>query len=186
MMLYNIIKIIFIILFLYYISNLLFNKLFNKSTEKFDILSNVIFTNYEAPYKSDICEKPKEKVKCCLIEKKFLKSENTQHGDFKYTYNKLNDEKCDINLYNLDNNKQLFIEGDNNWSNTNCKDNNIIGSCRNINKECIDFVTKEYCDHYKLVWNKNTCQYSIPYVWVDRENRVVEEKRIDDKFQLFN
>jgi hypothetical protein len=149
----------------------------SKSIENKPIIYKPIETNNN--------ENINSKVKCCLIEKKFIQTYSNPSGDFKYIYNKLYDDKCNPNLYNIDNNKQLFIEGVNDWSNNNCKDNKYIGSCRNMNKECVDFVSKEYCDHYKLVWNENTCQFNIPYKWDDKEKRVIAEKKIDDKFQLF-
>ena len=80
------------------------------------------------------------------------------------------------NLYNLNSNQQLLIDGDNNWSNDNClvESNKIdsslgssLGSCRNINKECIDFVNKDFCDKYKMKWSDKTCQQPSEYKWID-------------------
>lgn len=142
--------------------------------EKFsDIVSNIVYPNFEADYKSDNDTNKSydlPNINCCLVEKKYLPSEKSINGgNFKYTFEKLENQKCNNNIYNLNSNKQLFIEGENNWSNENCIDNNIkIGSCRNINKECIDFVDNEFCNKYRMVWSDRTCQNAIPYVWIDK------------------
>ena len=55
-----------------------------KCKEHFDVVSNILYTNYEAPYKSsydteppeyesDLSYKSSPSMKCCLIEKKFMK-----------------------------------------------------------------------------------------------------------------
>ena len=81
----------------------------------------------------------------------------------------MSNEMCDINKYESDNNQQLFIDSYNGWLNEKCdSQTNNIGSCRNINKECIDFVDKNYCDKYKMVWSAKTCNDSLDYKWIDR------------------
>jgi hypothetical protein len=147
----------------------------------------------------------KDHISCCLVEKKFIKipknnknllpsdnmvsekeSETIKNneyymnsGDFEYIYTILEDEKCNANLYQLDSNKQLMIDGENGWSNDMCKINDntnstqvgslsnpvkpdfsgkvtnifskekMLGSCRYANKECFDYVTPEFCDKLK-------------------------------------
>ena len=45
----------------------------------------------------------------------------------------------------------------------NCNENNnIYGSCRLGNKECKDFVTKDFCNKYnKMIWSNKTCNESF-------------------------
>jgi hypothetical protein len=166
--------------------------------ENFEVVSDIVYKNFEADYISNKKMKPtfireltmekNPEIKCCLIEKKYLPSDNNllYGGNFKYIFNKYENEKCDYKLHELNSNKMLFIEGDNDWSNNNCKDSlNKIGSCRNINKECIDFVSKDYCDKYKMVWSKETCHTMLPYIWKDRIKRVIPEKTTSGAFRMF-
>jgi len=93
-------------------------------------------------------------LSCCLIQKKYLPDNNNINGgNFKYIYNILNNKMCS------DPNSQFEIKSDIN----NChENNNIYGSCRIANKECIDFVTKEFCNKYnKMVWSKKTCNEQL-------------------------
>lgn len=124
---------------------------------------------------------------CCLVEKKYLyKPDEPNNGNFFYTYTKLKDDKCDFNLYNLDTSKQLFIDEENGWNNKKCSDiGSNIGSCRNVNMECIDFVTKEYCDKYKMQWSDRTCQNQIPFVFKDRVNLKLPKKDLSGEFKMF-
>jgi len=87
---------------------------------------------------------------CCLIQKKYLPDEtNINGGNFKYVYKILNDKDC------LNSNSQFEIID--NIDNCN-ENNNIYGSCRLGNKECKDFVTKDFCDKYKkMAWSTKTC-----------------------------
>lgn len=222
-----------------------------KCKEHFDVVSNILYTNYEAPYKSsydteppeyesDLSYKSSPSMKCCLIEKKFMKVDpklNNQStvriqpniilqtrptfnlkpditmqpmptpnlktnmtlqtispeqkiqtkpainyrnkydnyldaGQFGYTFTKLENEKCDPKLYDLDSNKQLFIEGDNSWSNNLCSndttDKKKIGSCRYANKECIDYIDKASCDKLSMQWSERTCNQPLDFVFVDK------------------
>jgi hypothetical protein len=100
--------------------------------------------------------------KCCLIEKKPLDIYPTnlklQETGFDYIYTKLNDDQCNPELYRLDSNTQLLFDVNNNWTEDFCtKKNKELGSCRRINKECIDFVTKDFCDQYNMEWSNKTC-----------------------------
>lgn len=161
--------------------------------ENFDIGSNTEYTTYEAPYKSTIDKTtpiyynpidqlPKKNINCCLVEKKYLKDDNSTPayrknntgGHFEYKYKKLANENCKLNLFHLNNNKQLFFDGYNNWSNDQCIEttnqnhsSKSLGSCRLNSKECVDFVTKEYCDKYNMTWSPKTCHDQLDYVWQD-------------------
>lgn len=85
---------------------------------------------------------------CCLVTKKF-------NGDYYYEYEKMSGDKCNMDLYILNKNKELLFDGINGWSNNACsfqKDNdyiNKLGSCRNNNFECKDFVLEDTCNKYK-------------------------------------
>ena len=186
--------------------------------EKFksDIVSNTVYDNnsHYSPYMStddpheikyttdlELGTTYHDNIKCCLIEKKYVESKNNNslyNGKFIYDYKKLRDDKCTPQLYNLDSNKQLFIEGDNNWSNFFCRPiseesykpkNKLLGSCRNMNKECIDFVNKDFCDKRKMVWSNLTCHDNLPYVWsekTDRVNRNIKEtNKSKNTFKMF-
>ena len=151
-------------------------------TETFqDFLPSNQFTLFNYSYEksppnvSKLTYRENPNMQCCLIEKKFVyKPGETNNGDFNYFYTHLEKEKCNYNLYNLDSNKQLFIDGENRWSNSKCSaDKSNIGSCRNVNKECIVFVTKEYCDQYRMEWSDKTCNNPLPFVWKDRVNQKV-------------
>lgn len=167
----QIILLIILILIVLYINNYEFFS---------DIVSDNIYTNnYETYKKSEeyISELSYEKYpnrKCCLVEKKYIPNENNKYGgDFSYIFKELENENCDLKLFRLDSNKQLFFEGENNWSNDNCNpENKIIGSCRFVNKECIDFVTKDYCDKYNMTWSDKTCHNQLDFQWVDKISRI--------------
>jgi hypothetical protein len=73
--------------------------------------------------------------KCCLVEKKYLPDDKSLNGgNFKYVYNSKEKDECDQSSYDT-NNKQLLIDGVNNWSNEKCSNNSGLGSCRMINNE---------------------------------------------------
>jgi len=125
-------------------------------------------------------------INCCLVEKKYLpNSDASCGGEFKYLFTKKTNEECDINLYNLNSNQQLLIDVDNNWSNNFCSANlKKLGSCRNINKECIDFVNKPFCDKYKMIWSDKTCHQPLEYKWIDPINNIIPFKQ-NITFKMF-
>lgn len=105
---------------------------------------------------------------CCLIQKKF------DSGNFSYIYTKLKDDKCNNELYELDQNNQLLFDGINKWSNNNCSiEKSKLGSCRVADFECIEFITKDACSniiadgkqnkdfHIKTIWSNKTCQDKV-------------------------
>jgi hypothetical protein len=129
--------------------------LFSKNTEK---MTDVV------PYYNKLDALPDFNTKCCLVEKNYVKSDNSLYGgNFEYNYSSKQNEDCDPSKYELNNNKQLLIDGVNNWSNDNCTNKNkVIGSCRMVNKECIDFVDKPFCDKIPdMVWSDKTCNNPI-------------------------
>jgi hypothetical protein len=120
---------------------------------------------------------------CCLVSKNY-----TQYG-FLYNYTPLENENCNINNHELDHNNQLMFNNLNYWDNKYCKNNlddQILGSCKNNNFECFDFVTKQQCIEYannlklnyflkfdtnrkkiNVTWSEKTCEGKIPYniIW---------------------
>ena len=141
------------------------------------------------PYSNKDDLTPNLKTKCCLVEKKYLADDtNIYGGNFKYIYTNKENDSCNLASYDLNNNKQLLIDGVNNWSNENCLDKvNSIGSCRVINNECIDFVDKQFCDKIPgMVWSDKTCNNPLEYVWKDRIVRNIPEKdKNDGTFSMF-
>jgi hypothetical protein len=95
---------------------------------------------------------------CCLIKKSFIEDNSESGGRFKYGYKKIYNDNCNYDLYNINENLQLLMDGEYNWDNNNCnEENNKLGSCRNTNKKCIDFVDKDFCDKYNMDWKNKTC-----------------------------
>ena len=97
--------------------------------------------------------------KCCLIQKRLSKD-----NKFKYIYTPLTGSYCNYNNLSS-NNEELYFDGFNNWNNDNdCKEtSNLLGSCRHINKECVEFVKKDVCDKVKtMIWTPNiSCNNNI-------------------------
>jgi len=159
------------------------------------ILILILFTSKNKEFMTDIVpynnldETPDLNTKCCLIEKKYLQDDNSiNKGDFKYVYTIKQNEECDPSNYELNNNKQLLIDGVNNWSNDKCSENiSNLGSCRMINHECIDFVDKQFCDKVTgMVWSNKTCHNPLEFVWQDKIIRNVPEKDKDDgSYEMF-
>lgn len=93
-----------------------------------------------------------ESKKCCEVKKVVL-----PNNTFGYEYNIK--ENCN-NTYNSNirnifeneiiNNKPFTLDNCNSSS-------NLFGSCRKIGFECVDFITPEDCNKYKLKWSKDTC-----------------------------
>lgn len=158
-----------------------------------DFLPSNQFTLFNYSYEtqpkniSPLTFEEKPEMNCCLIEKKYLyKPGEPNNGNFFYTYTKLKNDKCNLNLYNLNDSKQLFIDGENGWDNNKCiESNSTIGSCRNINRECIEFVDKSYCDQYRMQWYNKPCNNSIPFEFKDRINLKLPPKDTSGAFQMF-
>ena len=127
---------------------------------------------------------PNEKnTKCCLIEKQYLQdNKSIYNGNFKYLYTKKENKDCNLFNYDLNNNKQLLIDGVNNWSNEKCNDiNSNLGSCRINNNECIEFVDKQYCDKIPgMIWSQKTCHNPLEFNWEDKIIRKIPEINKDD------
>jgi hypothetical protein len=172
--------------------------LFQRVYENFDIVSDTEYKTFESSYKSDedesqpsylsnLTQQYQPNVKCCLIQKNYVEDSNNEFGgNFKYQFKKMENENCDSKLYNPNSNQQLFFNGENGWNNINCDENkNILGSCRQTNKECIDFVTKEFCDKYKMTWSERTCQNQLDFKWEDKTRIPLPELKDDGTFVMF-
>lgn len=177
---------------------------FTGLNELFEPIASNQYIIWEQDYKSDTDKskpdyysqldyKKVPEISCCLVEKKYLPSpDNFTGGDFKYTFTKKSGMACDLSNYNLNSNKQVLIEGDNGWSNQFCTNfansanSKQIGSCRNINKECIDFVDKDFCDKYRMKWSNKTCHNPLEFTWVDPINLSLPDlKPSDGTFKMF-
>jgi len=118
--------------------------------KKNNLIENISFINID------------DKKECCLIKKEYVLDENNlDGGDFKYIIKTMKDDNCNHNKYISNNNQQLYIN-----DNNKCNIDNI-GSCRNYNKECIDFVDKNFCDKYDMIWSNKTCHNSLDFEWKD-------------------
>ena len=95
---------------------------------------------------------------CCLVKKEFDEDSN----EFIYRYKKY--KKFNVNRIRNTSYQNLFIDNVNGWSNSFCKDsvNPIIGSCRDRNFVCKDFMRKEECDKFNMEWSDKTCH--TPYL----------------------
>lgn len=99
--------------------------------------------------------------KCCLVKKML-----DYNDGFEYTYTKYEDDKCNIDNFELDHNNQLLFEGYNGWSNDYCSnDTSTLGSCQHYNFECIDFVSKDKCDEYNTLMPADKLKRKISYDW---------------------
>lgn len=89
---------------------------------------------------------------CCKVTKKI----NDNKDSFIYDFERLNECNTD-EIYN-DNSSQIFIDGVNNWKDEYCSsNNNIVGSCKNINFECKDFSLPNQCEKYNMEYFPETC-----------------------------
>lgn len=121
-------------IYLILILSLILLLLLHRCKEHFDVVSDVVYPNSYHDYKSvtdtsppsyesDLSFTSSPTMNCCLISKEYVEDPSgLYNGTFKYKYKKLTDDMCNPQLYNLDSNKQLFIEGDNNWTNLSCAD----------------------------------------------------------------
>lgn len=179
------ILIIILIYFIYNINNENFNNTIELKELNFNkINSETIFnnrillktTNPNLEIEQNLNSNNKlDSSNCCLVTKNF-------NGDYYYDYKKMSGDKCNIDLYMLDKNKELLFDGINGWSNNACQaehDNNYInklGSCRNNNFECKDFVLEQTCNNYKettknslnnktyIKWSEKTCEERLEYI----------------------
>jgi hypothetical protein len=97
-----------------------------------------------------------ESTECCEIKKVVLTNNN-----FGYNYN-LN-ENCSRNFNS--NHRNIFkneIIDNKPFTLDKCSNkSNLIGSCRKIGFECVDFTTPEDCKKYQMTWSNKTCHDKI-------------------------
>lgn len=152
-----IIILVLVFLLLCYYSEKFNNEFYNISfpsnentTSIYDNRLNLIPTTININVPNNMYNNKIKSNKCCLVKKELNMA--------KYKYQKYNDLDCDIDNFILDNNNQLLFDGINNWNNNECNDNSIfLGSCKNNNLECFDFIDKKTCDDYKLTWSNKPC-----------------------------
>lgn len=153
---------VFLIIFTIYIINYFF---FKKKLDRFVPISNNM-TNIRDSYGKLITRNinPYRLKNCCLVTKVYNKNKD----EFEYNYKKL--DSCDYNMLK-DNHSHLFVQGISGWNNNKCKkpdiinDTDILGSCRNINFECKDFMTNKECAKFNMEWTDKTCytKYQKPF-----------------------
>jgi hypothetical protein len=167
--------------------------------ESFEPVSSNQYNDFEKEYKSDtdisnpdyysrLDYKKVPEINCCLVEKKYLPNQNELYeGNFEYTFTTKSGSQCDTSNYNLNSNSQILIDGENGWSNSFCSiGSQKIGSCRNINKECVDFVDKKFCDKYRMTWSSKTCHQPLEFTWVDPIHIDLPAKQSGDgEFKMF-
>ena len=150
------------------------------------IIIIILFNNNTCEKMADIVPYDENKLhieksnKCCLVEKQYIQNNSINGGDFKYIYTIKHDEECNPNKYDMYN-KEILMD------NENCNsENSNLGSCRMINNECVDFVTKKYCNTIPgMVWSDKTCNNPLEFVWKDNIIRNVPEKNNDGVFTMF-
>ena len=97
-----------------------------------------------------------ESNKCCKIKKVILTNNN-----FAYDYKVNDDCRRDYNS----NFRHIFeneIIDNKPFTLDKCSNkNSLVGSCRRIGFECMDFVTPEDCKKYKMKWSDKTCHNQL-------------------------
>jgi hypothetical protein len=64
-----------------------------------------------------------------------------------------------------------------------CADTGILGSCRRINKECVDFVSRQFCDRYQMTWDEKPC---IEPIVQFNDNKGIHVNKTNQTFTMFN
>ena len=116
-----------------------------------------------------------ESKNCCLIKKEYIPDiNNIWGGNYAYNFNKLTNDECNPLLYDINSNTQLLFDGENNWNNNFCNNqNNNLGSCRFNIHECVDFVSEDFCNNINITnntnftWSPNTCEEPLKYIFND-------------------
>jgi hypothetical protein len=127
-----------------------------------DIKDYLNLNNYDNTYQISQ-DKIMSNVECYLIDKKFSDDNEYSKPAFGYSYTKLKDELCDPELYRLDSNKSLIFTKypQSYYPFEKPMDIQKLGSCRNGYNECIEFVDKEFCNKYNMLWSNQTCNDPI-------------------------
>ena len=125
----------------------------------------------------DAYELAQDNKNCCLVEKKYIKSNKDLYsGTFDYNIVKAEGDQC-LKNYSQDSTKQVI------FSNT-CS-RKSIGSCRNVNKECVDFVDKDFCDEYNMTWSEKPCNLPLDYKWEDKVKFKLPKSSDPGTFTMF-
>lgn len=106
---------------------------------------------------------------CCYVKKVFDKDKK----EFVYKYKKISECQAS-NLVNS-NTSNIFVDGVNGWDNKYCREpdlndksydqDKMLGSCKMVNFECKDFMTRDECKKFNLEWTDKTCNtvYQKPF-----------------------
>jgi hypothetical protein len=118
---------------------------------------NIIALEDNTDYNNNYSLLKNDSKNCCLVNKDIYND---------YNFEKLyGNEQCNVNSYDLNENRQLLIDGVNGWDNNYCAnnlDNQPLGSCRNNNKECVNFINKTKCESINgLEWSEKPCSVPI-------------------------
>ena len=134
----------------------------------------------QVPYKdleyTKNLDKPMPDSLCCKVTREM----DTNNGNWYYDHTKLKGSKCKpYNNTPVLNKTEYYYVGSNNWdSNDKCSNSYIdenklpyLGSCRNLNFECLDFMNKKSCDKYpNYTWSTKTCMQHINFPIKYKEN----------------
>jgi len=115
-------------------------------------------------------DKPMPDSVCCKISRKL----DTGNGEWFYDHEKLKGEACKPYNENYPeiNKVEYYYLGNNNWDTMDKCSNKYVtnkkqpflGSCRNLNFECLDFIDKGTCDKYSgYTWSHKTCMENIDF-----------------------
>jgi hypothetical protein len=106
---------------------------------------------------------------CCLVTKVF----DPKKDEFVYKYKKM--DTCNVNDKKDTYMRNILVDGVNGWDNKYCKEpevnnknyntDNMLGSCKNVNFECKDFIPQKNCKKFRMEWTDKTCQttYQKPF-----------------------
>lgn len=152
--------------------------LFTRKESFSNVLESNVYHNVDnlAPWNIDAIKFESELTKeeldnnreCCLVERIYGPDLRSIYGaNFSYKYSPLKGIQCNRKLHNINHTKQLFMVGENGWTNDKCQVNKL-GSCRLNNKECVDFMDKKTCTDYRMIWSDLTCANQLPYTWNNR------------------
>jgi len=123
-------------------------------------------------------DKPIPDSLCCKVTRKI----DEKNGEWYYDYEKMKGSKCkpyDNNIPEL-NRTEYYYVGSQNWdTNDKCSSKYLdenkqpyLGSCRNLNFECLDFVDKKTCDKYPgYKWSIKTCMDNIKFPIKYKDNK---------------
>lgn len=168
-----------IYLYLFVILILFFYKIYKDTKynkEKFIPIEDRKFplAYQQRPYKdleyTKNLDKPMPDPICCKISR----VQDLKTGKWSYDHKKMKGDECKPYNQNIPelNKVEYYYLGSNDWDNNDKCSNSYVdenkqpylGSCRNLNFECLDFVNKKTCDKYTgYTWSQKTCMENINF-----------------------